>query len=342
MRDCAVVIGRFQPVHNGHLALVAEALERAARVVVVLGSAFQARSPKNPFTWQERAAMLALALTEGQRRRVSFVPLRDYYDNERWAAAVQREVAKMVPAARSISLVGHFKDATSSYLNTFPNWELVALPRAGEADATAVRRILFESENQDAAPSALGGVVPRAVIQYLQAWTKLPEYADLVEEHTAVARDKARWQRAPYPPVFVTVDAVVRAAASVLLVKRANHPGRNLWALPGGFLDQRESLLQAAMRELREETMLGLAEPLLAAALKEVAVFDHPDRSQRGRTITHAHFFDLGDTALPAVAGADDAAHAEWIPVEALPSMEERFFEDHFNILDHFLNLTGR
>jgi bifunctional NMN adenylyltransferase/nudix hydrolase len=149
------------------------------------------------------------------------------------------------------------------------------------------------------------------------------------------------WKSAPYPPVFVTVDAVVRAAGSVLLVKRANHPGRNLWALPGGFLDQRESLLQAAMRELREETALGIAEPSLAAALKAVAVFDHPHRSLRGRTITHAHFFDLGDARLPEVVGGDDASHAEWIPVDALRAMEDQFFEDHFNILDHFLGLTG-
>jgi bifunctional NMN adenylyltransferase/nudix hydrolase len=339
--DFAVVIGRFQPVHNGHLALIAEALERAERVMVVLGSAFHARSPKNPFTWQERAAMLDLCLTDDQRRRVSFVPIRDYYHNDRWVAAVQREVGKLVPAARSVALVGHFKDATSNYLNAFPQWELVALPRTGDVDATAVRRILFEPENGEGALAVLAGLVPHAVIQYLRAWTKLPDYADLVEEHVAVAREKTRWKSAPYPPVFVTVDAVVRAAGSVLLVKRANHPGRNLWALPGGFLDQRESLLQAAIRELREETTLSLAEPLMATVLKEVAVFDHPDRSQRGRTITHAHFFDLGDTRLPDVSGADDAAHAEWIPVDALRSMEDLFFEDHFNILDHFLDLTG-
>ena len=76
--------------------------------------------------------------------------------------------------------------------------------------------------------------------------------------------------------------------------------------------------------------------------LREVAVFDHPDRSQRGRTITHAHHFDLGERELPEVRADDDAAAVEWVPIAALPAMEDRFFDDHFHMLDHFLGLTPR
>ena len=68
-------------------------------------------------------------------------------------------------------------------------------------------------------------------------------------------------------------------------------------------------------------------------------MFDHPDRSQRGRTISHAHHFDLGDRELPEVQGADDAAHAQWLPIAQLAGMEEAFFDDHFHMLDHFLGL---
>ena len=80
---------------------------------------------------------------------------------------------------------------------------------------------------------------------------------------------------------------------------------------------------------------------MLRDALREVAVFDHPDRSQRGRTITHAHYFDLGDAPLPEVQGDDDALLAEWVPLADLPTMEDLFFEDHFHMLDHFLGLTS-
>jgi bifunctional NMN adenylyltransferase/nudix hydrolase len=69
-------------------------------------------------------------------------------------------------------------------------------------------------------------------------------------------------------------------------------------------------------------------------------VFDHPDRSLRGRTITHAHYFDLGDRELPEVQADDDAQAVEWVPIEKLSALEDRFHDDHFHMLDHFLGLT--
>lgn len=174
----------------------------------------------------------------------------------------------------------------------------------------------------------------------LRSWAALPHWIPLVEEHRQVAAYRAVWAQAPYPPVFSTVDAVVRAAGHVLLIQRAGYPGRGQWALPGGFLDQRERLLQAAVRELEEETRLGVSRASMQDALVDVKVFDHPDRSQRGRTITHAHFFDLAVGSLPKIAASDDAAHAQWIPQTQLVAMEEQFYEDHFHILDTFLHLS--
>jgi bifunctional NMN adenylyltransferase/nudix hydrolase len=67
----------------------------------------------------------------------------------------------------------------------------------------------------------------------------------------------------------------------------------------------------------------------------------HPDRSLRGRTITHVHYLDLGVLpALPPVQGGDDAALARWVAVGDLPGMESAFFEDHFQILRQFLPLA--
>ena len=82
--------------------------------------------------------------------------------------------------------------------------------------------------------------------------------------------------------------------------------------MPGGFIEQRETVWQSCLRELVEETHCHLPEATMQAALQSVAVFDHPDRSQRGRTISHTHHFDLGERELPEVQGADDAALARW------------------------------
>ena len=81
---------------------------------------------------------------------------------------------------------------------------------------------------------------------------------------------------------------------------------------------------------------------VLCAALRGVAVFDHPDRSQRGRTITHAHYFELplGAEGPPRVSGADDAEAAQWLPIAELSTMTDALFEDHSHIIDRFLNVA--
>jgi len=336
--DAAVVIGRFQPVHNGHLALLQRALTLAPRCVVVLGSAGQARTPKNPFTADERAAMVRLAMPETDRARLDIVPLRDCYDAERWQRQVQRAVARLsgtgIGTGR-IALVGHFKDASSEYLRAFDGWTLVEADPVAGVDGTALRDALFAG-----APERLAGHAPVSTLQFLQAWSASPHLAPLQQEWRHLRAYRQAWAAAPYPPVFVTVDAVVGCAGHVLLIRRAHAPGRGLYAVPGGFIEARETTWQSALRELEEETHLALPVEQLKQALRGQAVFDHPDRSQRGRTITHAFHFELGPRALPEVRADDDAQSVEWVPLASLCALEDRFHDDHFHMLDHFFGLT--
>ena len=342
--DTAVYIGRFQPVHSGHIALLARALASARQVIVIMGSAWQARSPKNPFTLTEREAMLRNALPEADQARLTVLPMRDYYNEALWVAAVQRAVAQHTPPDGSMGLVGHFKDATSSYLSAFPTWKLIHMDRQGSIDATAIRDAYF-----GATPQTVGVVllpladqIPPSTLAFLQAFAQQPHYAALQQEWTMLRGYREAWSKAPYPPVFVTVDAVLRCQDHVLLIRRAHAPGKGQLAVPGGFIEQRETVWQSCLRELAEETHCDVPAPALRAALQSVAVFDHPDRSQRGRTITHAHYFDLGHAPFPAVQADDDAAQVQWTPIAELTGMEEAFFEDHFHMLDHFLGLTDR
>lgn len=346
--DVAVVIGRFQFVHVAHVALLRQALALAGRCIVVIGSAFQARTPRNPLSWIERREMILLALAPDERERVDFLPVRDCYDAPRWQRLVTREVEALAaqrlhrPHA-TIALIGHFKDATSDYLRGFTGWSFVAAPAHEGIGSTAIRDAVFgtDAAGSEAALGAMSSVLAPGGADFLRAWLRLPCVDALRAEWAALRRDRQAWASAPYPPVFVTVDAVVRCAGHVLLIVRDRHPGQGLNALPGGFLEQRETLYQSAVRELAEETNLRLLDATLHACLREVAVFDDPNRSLRGRTITHAFFFDLGARELPEVVGGDDAAAARWVPVEALAAMEDSFHDDHFHILDHFLGLIS-
>ena len=344
--DAAVFIGRFQPFHSGHAALLQQALAIAPRCVVVIGSAFQARTPKNPWSWQERAEMFRLALPEADRARLLFLPVRDYYNETRWTEVVLAGVAKLLAdaglASPRIALIGHFKDATSDYLRAFPGWALHSVERRGPIDATSLRDAYFgcAADALDATLGALVDQAPPSTLAMMRAWAALPQFAAIAEEWRFIKHYREAWAPAPYPPVFVTVDTLIRCGDRVLLIRRAEAPGKGLYALPGGFIEQRETAYQSALRELREETTMSLLDSTMRLNLKASSVFDHPDRSQRGRTITHAFYFDLGERELPEVRAGDDAARVEWVAIDRLAGFEEQFHDDHFHMLDHFLGLT--
>jgi bifunctional NMN adenylyltransferase/nudix hydrolase len=121
------------------------------------------------------------------------------------------------------------------------------------------------------------------------------------------------------------------------MVERKARPGKGLLALPGGFVDGSEKLMDACLRELREETRLKIPAAVLKGSIKNDQVFDDPHRSARGRTITHAFYIELApNKQLPKVKGGDDAKHAMWVPLADLDPTT--IFEDHYFIIKE---LTG-
>lgn len=116
---------------------------------------------------------------------------------------------------------------------------------------------------------------------------------------------------------FVTVDAVIFRKSldftEVLLIKRANPPFKNHWALPGGFVDLNEDLDVAVKRELLEETGLENIN------LKQLHTFGAVGRDPRGHMISVAYFGIAAENAV-AIAN-DDAAEAQWFDITNLPSL---------------------
>lgn len=336
-----VVIGRFQPFHDGHLVLLRQALAGAARVLVVIGSAGAARRPDTlPFTAPEREAMIRACLSAEDNRRVGFARLRDFSDDVLWNAAVREAVGAAAQGwgldGAAVVLFGCEKDSSSYYLQAFPEWTLEPIaPQAAGLSATALRDLYFDPDQKAVGRflADAGQPIPGPVRAWLDGFRRGPDYADLVEEWAFAKAYRERWSAAPYPPVFVTADAVLIHGAEVLLIERAHRPGRGLWALPGGFLDADERLLDAALRELQEET--GIALPKARCRAAPWRVFDAPRRDIRGRTVTHAFLFHLPqDEPRPEPRAADDAARAAWRAIEDLES--ETLFSDHYQIIQAF------
>jgi 8-oxo-dGTP diphosphatase len=139
-----------------------------------------------------------------------------------------------------------------------------------------------------------------------------------------------RPDRLPVRPidVQVTVDLVIFALRDdtlhVLLIRRGMPPFKGQWALPGGFIRAGESLLEAARRELREET--GVRD----VYIEQLYTFGDPGRDPRGRTVTVAYYALLTGEDQTLVSGTD-AAEAQWWPVQQHPPLAF----DHEDILDY-------
>ena len=119
-----------------------------------------------------------------------------------------------------------------------------------------------------------------------------------------------------YPRPAVTADCVVMTKEErpqVLLIQRGFDPFKGCWAFPGGFMNMDETTEQCAIRELEEETGLVVTE------LHQIGAYSKVDRDPRGRTITVAYLV-LVDHPI-AATGQDDAAKAQWFPIDALPPL---------------------
>ena len=336
--DTLVFICRAQPLHRAHEAIIEQALELTDSLVILIGSSDQPRTYKNPFSFVERRMMItnALSTMENNTTRVDIEPLVDYlYSDTKWATQVQGIVSKYAILGGKTGIIGHRKTDTK-YLDMFPQWEIEDIGMIGDLHATNIREQYFTPQPD---LSLIKGTISDAVLNLLKGWAGTPEYVQIVRERLFIDNYKKQFSVLPYPPIFVTVDAVVVCSGHVLMIKRKSEPGKGLWALPGGFLNANTdySIENACIRELREETKIKVPDAVLRGSIKKTKVFDAVGRSARGRTITHAHLIELPDGELPKVRGSDDAEKAMWIPLAELK--RNQCFEDHYEIVTCMLGL---
>ena len=333
--DVAVYVGRMQPFLNSHLAGVRRALQLAPACVVVVAGGYQARSPRNPLGRQQRSDMLHAALTAEERARVRVVAVRDDCDPARLAGETRRQIEQVAGRGRRVVVVNE----PGCRLPALPGWPHAEAPVAPPADVP-LRERLFDAADPRAVLQRHAHEVAPGTEAFWDGWLASAECRRLADEWRALRGMRAEWAGAPYPPTFVTVDSVVHCAGHVLVITRGREPGKGLHALPGGFLEPDDTVLDSAVRELAEETGLAVPAAELRERLQQVRVFDDPLRSQRGRVLTHAHYFELGARALPAIRAGDDAAAAFWLPLAEVAAREECFHDDHFLILDAFLHVA--
>lgn len=369
MKQFAVVIGRFAPVHNEHINCIFHEAAKYEKVLVLLGSAYRALTPKNPFMPYSRERMIRYSLEEAgihvSDEKFTFVPLKDYlYSDNRWMLQVQKivdnfqsSITTSTPLEWEPVLIGVNKDDSSYYLKLFPQWKTKVTKPERDVSSTQIREAMFEGRLED-----VRHLISPLTYNYIKDnWMKYSNFTVLQKEY--FARQKARSKLffvdkngnlaldqngkpkpCPYEPTAYCTDNVVTWRGHILLIRRRSEPGKGLWALPGGHLNPNEWVKEGAIRELQEETHIyffknGIDKEIRRLYLssdwcKSSRQFDFPGRSELGRKITTAFHWVIPDEFEVSVQADDDADRAQWFSFyQVLEKMDYEIFEDHQQII---------
>ena len=317
-------LSSFQPLTLNDEEAVAEALGKADVVTLIVGSARASRSSHlNPLSLPERIALLERVYhSQLEAGRIAIATLSDQlYDNAAWEA----DLATLVEKLQIDGFVVR-RDVKGKRERQ--------LSRVAPVHSCVADRMTQWRREEIFAGWYDGGPIPHLSLGTVSALVDLREsksFAWLKEEWQFHKGYRAAWAGTPYPVKFITADACIECKGRVLLVRRGSWPGKGLWALPGGFLENDETVDEAAARELGEETNLDLTLEQAQEWLIRQGMFDLPYRDGRGRLVTGGYYFRVPGEVLPQVEASDDADAVWWAPVDQI--QPEFMMADHFDIM---------
>ncbi len=334
--DLVVYIGRFQPLHNGHCKNIDRALLLAQKVLLIVGSDKVSRSIRNPWTTAERIELIRTVYKDSLHR-IIIHPVEDNpFCNKSWFAKL-REVIEFYKQRDSISKIGFIAGRQTEH-NFYVSGirddiEMCNVEEYTGLTGSEIRKEILMYGRLDQVKQD----IPQTTMGMLSKFLNTEVHKNLTEEWLCVYNYKTSWSKSPYPPTFLTTDAVIICNdlfyKELLLIRRKNHPGKNLLALPGGYTSINEPIEQSCLREVEEETGLQTSD------LELVFACDVPNRSPRGREVSFVYFKQLVDLTRKNLKAGDDALSLVWIKIEDLHLHRDEFFLDHYHIIKKTIKL---
>lgn len=330
-----VYIGRFQPIHNGHMAIIEKTtkmMKENDSFTIIIGSADQERTIRNPLTIEERKKTLEIT-TEGMPVKIDTIN-DSPYDYDEWIRQLAAKLFKDYSAFGNTTIVG--MEGVEEYvkrLNDIVGKDVCKSIVFTEQDTNTNIHSTKIRENTDAWFNDF--FMPTKVVDYLRSIT--PDFVDIIKNINKIADDYAKSCNVKYNTCFMTVDNVVYTADKVLLIRRKDN---GKYAISGGFAEPCQTMKQNALRELEEETSLTINDVILE---KEPILIDAPFRDPRSskkvNLISMVYSWNCKNPGN--VKAADDAADAMWVDFKEIKNMKaSEFHADHKKIICKVLGIN--
>lgn len=303
-KETALFVGRFQPFHLGHLSVVKQIENDAdvGKILIGIGSSQEANTEINPFSYSERAQMIANTLRNNLQKPFAIFGIPDVYNDEKW----QKLMDIFCPEKFSVVYTGN--DWVKRILGKndikirIPNYEHLTC-------GTEVRELMkIGNEWQD--------LVPEEVIKS-------------IKDIRGVERITGRFAQRLSPAVTADIIINYRDQGVVLIQRKekAGDPNSLKWAVPGGHIDYgKETVEGAAIRETKEETNLDVSITLD----DQFRQYSDPDRDPRGHYVTMVYHTRVDNGELKA---GDDAVDIRVFPWDQIPNDlafdHNRFLQDY-------------
>ncbi len=164
-----LLIGRFQPFHNGHIYVIKEIKKEVDEVIICIGSAQKSHSLKDPFTSGERVMMIKKGLYEnGIKKNYYIIPIPDVENNSLWVSHVKSLAPPFSKVYSGNTLVKRLFKEKKSMAATPPMYN------RSEYSGTEIRRRMLEGESWE-------DLVPKGVVEVVKEVDGINRILDLAK-----------------------------------------------------------------------------------------------------------------------------------------------------------------
>ncbi len=285
----ALFIGRFQPFHNGHKRVIEDIAKEVDNLIIGIGSSQDNLTFDNPFTAKERTEMIDKSLSKGINYSISYIP--DTHDYSIWV----KHVTSIVP---EFDVVYANKDNIVKKLFEEKDYKVkdIAVSKK-RLSATQIRNAILNNE-------AYKHNLPKGTLEVLDTINGKNRLHSIMDKSPSLA-----------------VDVIMEYDSKLVLIERRHEPLG--WALPGGKVDYGETVEQAAIREMKEETSLDISD------LSLLGIYSEPERDPRTHMVSIV--YTANANGIPKAG--DDAKNLKLFSLDELPELAF----DHKKILEDYL-----